>query len=101
MEDYLENQTPNEFMKVYNRVEFEITAEKLDGASTSIAALPRLQSEHAGFRLVLVVYNKDTESDELEDIVDNSLGALYDMFLESVFGILTRARKKGLINELL
>ena len=101
MEDYLENQNPNEFMKVYNRVEFEITAEKLDGASTSIVALPRLQSEHAGFRLVLVVYNKETESDELEDIVDNSLGALYDQFLESVFDILTKARKKHLIKDLL
>lgn len=101
MEDYLENESPNQFMKVYNRVEFEITAEKLDGASTSIAALPRLQSENAGFRLVLVVYNKETENDDLEDIVDNSLGALYDQFLESVFGILTRAKEKQVLNSLL
>lgn len=101
MEDYLENQNPNEFMKVYNRVEFEITAEKLDGASTSITALPRLESEHAGFRQVLIVYNKDTENDDLEQIVDNSLGALYDQFLESVFGILTRAREQKVLTSLL
>lgn len=101
MEDYLENQNPNEFMKVYNRVEFEITAERLDGATVNLVALPRLESQHSGFKLILAVYNKDTVDQNLESIVDNSLGALYDQFLESVFNILTNARQQKVLTNLL
>lgn len=101
MEDYLENLNDNVFVKSFNRVEFEITAERLPGATTQLTAEPMLGSLEPGFRLILAVFNPETAEDDLEAIVDGSLGALYDQFIEQVFEMLVTARKKKLINELL
>ena len=108
MEDYLENLNDNVFVKSFNRVEFEITAEVLPGNVLSLTALPMLGSLEPGFKLILAVYGPANGSPDspdgaysLEDLVDNALGALYDQFIEQVFEMLVTARKKKLINELL
>lgn len=108
MEDYLENLEDNKFIKSFNRVEFEITAEVLPGSVLSLEALPMYGVLEPGIKLYLAVYSKanssvdDIDGDyDLEDLVDNALGALYDQFIEQVFEMLVTARKKKLINELL
>lgn len=106
MDDYLENK--DVYYKSFHRVEFEITAEYLPGKAVSITAIPMMESYEAGFKLILVVQgpgnepsnSPDAEGD-IEDIIDNALGALYDQFLEQVFIVLKNAKDQKLLNQLL